>query len=223
MSPYQVPRELLEKYSTSAPRYTSYPTAVDWSDDFEPTSYPELLGKAAAQDGPMSLYVHIPFCAERCLFCGCNVVITTNEDRVETYLKALEAEIDFVGESGIGKRMVRQYHWGGGTPTHLNLEQIERVQDKIRHNFSFSDDAEVAIEVDPRVTTVPQVELLAKLGFNRISLGVQDFDRKVQEDIKRVQSEEETREIIDAARANGMGSLNIDLIYGLPHQTMKGF
>ena len=223
MSTFQVPRELLEKYSTSAPRYTSYPTAVDWSGDFDPKSYPELLREAAGQEGPMSLYLHIPFCVERCLFCGCNVVITRSEDRVETYLTALETEIDFVRESGIGRRPVRQYHWGGGTPTHLDLAQIERVQGMVSSVFEFADDAEIAIEVDPRVTTVAQIELLAKLGFNRISLGVQDFDPKVQEDIKRVQSEEETRRVIDAARANGMGSLNIDLIYGLPYQTMAGF
>jgi oxygen-independent coproporphyrinogen-3 oxidase len=222
-SPIAIPRELLEKYATSAPRYTSYPTAVDWASGFEPERYPDLLARASERDDPLSVYFHIPFCAERCLFCGCNVVITRNEDRVEQYLTVLENEIARVGESGIGRRRVHQYHWGGGTPTHLDLAQIERVQAAFSRVFSLTDDAEVAIEVDPRVTTPAQIELLAQLGFNRISLGVQDFDEKVQVDIKRVQSEEETREIVDAARAAGMGSLNIDLIYGLPHQTRGGF
>jgi len=222
-APIAVSSELLEKYATSAPRYTSYPTAVDWAEDFEPERYPDLLASAAGRDDPISVYFHIPFCAERCLFCGCNVVITRNEERVERYLVELERELAMVGESGIGRRRVHQYHWGGGTPTHLDLRQIERVQAAFERVFTLTEDAEVAIEVDPRVTTPAQIELLAKLGFNRISLGVQDFDRAVQEDIKRVQSEEETRVVVDAAREAGMGSLNIDLIYGLPHQTRGGF
>jgi len=223
MNSGELSAELLEKYRTSAPRYTSYPTAVDWEDGFDPKSYPELLAQAASSDDPLSVYVHIPFCAERCLFCGCNVVITRHADRVTAYLVELDKEFAAVAASGVGARKVRQYHWGGGTPTHLNLEQIERVQTAFTNSFTLADDAEVAIEVDPRVTTPAQIELLAQLGFNRISLGLQDLDPKVQVDIKRVQSEAETVEIIDAARANGMGSLNIDLIYGLPHQTLAGF
>ena len=223
MNTSQLTPELLEKYRTSAPRYTSYPTAVDWNDGFDPSSYPELLAKAASATDPLSVYVHIPFCAERCLFCGCNVVITRNEDRVERYLMQLEKEFHTVGASGIGGRKVRQYHWGGGTPTHLSIEQIERVQGWFNRSFTLADDAEVAIEVDPRVTTPAQIEVLAQLGFNRMSLGLQDLDPKVQVDIKRVQSETETVEIIDAARGAGMGSINIDLIYGLPHQTLDGF
>jgi len=218
-----VPRELLEKYTTSAPRYTSYPTAVDWSKDFDANRYPDLLSEAAAKDEPLSVYVHIPFCPERCLFCGCNVVITRSEDRVDRYLASLERELEHVRASGIGKRPVLQYHWGGGTPTHLNLEQIERVQAAFRKTFELAPGAEVAIEIDPRITTAEQIELLAKLGFNRISLGLQDLDPKVQEGIKRVQSEAETRAIVDAARAAGINSVNIDLIYGLPLQTVEGF
>ncbi len=218
-----VSRELLQKYATSAPRYTSYPTAVDWSKDFDPTRYGELLARAARADGPLSVYVHLPFCAELCLFCGCNMVVSRNKSRIDSYLDALEAEFDFVGRSGIGKRAVRQYHWGGGTPTQLDLSQIERVQRAFSRAFHFSDDAEAGIEVDPRVTSSAQIALLAKLGFNRISMGVQDFDPLVQEAIKREQSEAQTRAVVDAARANGMGSVNIDLMYGLPHQTEKGF
>jgi oxygen-independent coproporphyrinogen-3 oxidase len=167
--------------------------------------------------------VHVPFCAEMCLFCGCNVVVTRSTDRVEAYLARLEREFERVRETGIGRRAVHQYHWGGGTPTHLSLPQIERLQAAFDLTFETSEGAEVAIEVDPRVTTVEQIELLTALGFNRVSLGVQDFDLAVQEAVKRVQPEAETRAVIDAARACGIHSVNVDLIYGLPHQTRAGF
>lgn len=219
----QVSRELLTKYATNAPRYTSYPTAVDWSKEFEGSAYPELLAQAATRSGPLSVYVHLPFCAELCLFCGCNMVVSRNVSRIDDYLDCLEIEFETVGKSGVGSRVVRQYHWGGGTPTQLNLEQIERVQRAFSRWFRFSSDAEVGLEVDPRVTTREQIRLLAQLGFNRISLGVQDFDPEVQQAIKRVQSEAETRAVVDAAREYGMGSVNIDLIYGLPHQNEAGF
>ena len=219
----QVARELLQKYATSAPRYTSYPTAVDWSKDFEPARYGELLARAAQAAGPLSVYVHLPFCAELCLFCGCNMIVSSSVSRIDAYLDALEREFEFVGASGIGRRPVRQYHWGGGTPTQLDLSQIERVQRAFARHFRFSADAEVGIEVDPRVTSREQVRLLAQLGFNRISMGVQDFDLAVQQAIKREQSEAETRAVVEAAREQGMGSVNIDLMYGLPHQTEEGF
>jgi len=216
-------RALLERYATSAPRYTSYPTAVDWARDFDAERYPELLGRAAGSDEPLSLYVHLPFCAELCLFCGCNVIVSRNHDRMDRYIDALEREIACVAASGIGRRAVRQYHWGGGTPTQLSLAQMQRVQAMIAGAFRFAPDAEIAIEVDPRVTTREQVRWLAEVGFNRISLGVQDFEPDVQAAIKRVQSEEQTRAVVDTAREAGIGSVNIDLIYGLPHQTLAGF
>ena len=214
---------LLEKYRTSAPRYTSYPTAVDWSDEFDPLTYLQRLSRAAGRDEPLSVYLHIPFCDEMCLFCGCNVVITRSDERVERYLSRLEREVETVRASGIGRRAVQQYHWGGGTPTHLSLEQIERVHRLFADTFELTDGAEIAIEVDPRVTTSEQIELLANLGWNRISMGVQDFDSVVQKAVKRVQSEQQTRTVVDAARAHGMQSVNIDLIYGLPHQSRAGF
>lgn len=216
-------RALLQRYATSAPRYTSYPTAVDWSKDFDPAGYPGLLRTAAASTEPLSLYVHLPFCAELCLFCGCNVVVSRSRPRMDRYLDALEHEIASVAESGIGRRAVSQYHWGGGTPTQLSLEQMQRVQRLISKAFHFAPDAEIAIEVDPRVTTKDQVRWLAETGFNRVSMGVQDFEHDVQKAIKRVQSEAQTRAVIDTARAAGIGSVNIDLIYGLPHQTLAGF
>jgi oxygen-independent coproporphyrinogen III oxidase len=218
-----VPREMLEKYATSAPRYTSYPTAVDWDKDFDPSRYPSLLERAAASREPLSVYVHLPYCAELCLFCGCNMVVSRSAKRIDAYLDALEKEFATVRASGVGTRPVRQYHWGGGTPTELSIAQIERVHGFFSKTFRLAPDAEVAIEVDPRVTSRAQVELLARIGFNRVSLGVQDFEPKVQAAVKRVQSEEETRAVIDAARENGIRSVNIDLIYGLPYQTGKSF
>lgn len=218
-----VPRELLEKYATSAPRYTSYPTAVDWTGDFEPADYPGLLAAAAERTDPLSVYVHVPFCEHMCLFCGCNVTITRRSDRRDDYLDVIEREYATVAQSGIGARKVHQYHWGGGTPTQLDLAQIERLQAAFDRTFELAPDAEVAIEVDPRVTTPAQIELLARLGFNRVSMGLQDFEHEVQEHVARVQSEEETRAIVQAAREAGMSSVNIDLMYGLPYQTRGGF
>jgi len=222
MGALKVPRALLEKYTTSAPRYTSYPTALDWK-DFDPLRYPSLLEKASASSEPLSVYAHLPFCAELCLFCGCNVIVSRSRSRMDTYVDAIVRELEFVRSTGIGRRPVRQYHWGGGTPTQLSLEQMERVQDAFSKTFTLASDAEIAIEVDPRVTTREQIVWLAKQGFNRVSMGVQDFDPAVQVAIKRVQSEAQTRAVIDASRENGISSINIDLIYGLPLQTPAKF
>lgn len=218
-----VPRTLLEKYATSAPRYTSYPTAVDWSAGFDPSGYPDLLKQAASGSGPLSVYVHLPFCGELCLFCGCNVIISRSVSRIDAYIDHLVREFAFVRASGIGRREVRQYHWGGGTPTQLSIAQMERVQDAFCETFHLAPDAEVAIEVDPRVTTRAQIERLAHFGFNRVSMGVQDFDPAVQKAIHREQSEDETRAVVDVARACGIRSINVDLIYGLPKQTAAAF
>ena len=220
MTSLTVEPTLLEKYATSAPRYTSYPTAVDWGGEFDPSSYPARLSRAATRTTePLSVYLHIPFCQEMCLFCGCNVVITRKQEKVARYLDHLEHELEMIAASNMSERPVRQYHWGGGTPTQLSCEEIERVQRAFEKTFEFAPDAEMAIEVDPRVTTVDQVQTLAGLGWNRISMGVQDFDSTVQSAVKRVQSEEQTRLIVDAARKADMPSVNIDLMYGLPHQT----
>lgn len=220
-----VSKELLERYRTSAPRYTSYPTAVDWQKDtFDPSTYGERLASSAtASDAPLSVYVHLPFCAEMCLFCGCNVVITRKEERVERYLNALQREFEQVASTGIGRRSVHQLHWGGGTPTHLSPEQLRRVHGMVTSTFGLTPDAEVSIEVDPRVTTSAHLETLADLGFHRISMGVQDFEPKVQEAIKRVQPAEQTIELVERSRAVGMRSVNLDLMYGLPHQTREQY
>lgn len=225
----EVPKELLARYATSAPRYTSYPTAVDWEKDpelaFDPTTYGERLEAAATArpDEPISLYTHVPYCAELCLFCGCNVQISRSAERRERYLEAVEHELRFIERTGIQRREVKQFHWGGGTPTSLDPDQLARLFESIMGRFRMAEGAEVSIEVDPRVTTTAQIERLASLGFNRISMGVQDFEPDVQSAIKRVQSEEMTRNVIQSARESGMKSVNIDLIYGLPHQTRDGF
>ncbi|MEM8710530.1 MAG: radical SAM protein, partial [Planctomycetota bacterium] len=225
----EVPKALLERYATSAPRYTSYPTAVDWEKDpakaFAPESYVDRLTSAAEArpDEPISLYTHVPYCAELCLFCGCNVQISRSDERRERYLRAIEDELGFLESSGIHRRPVQQFHWGGGTPTSLTIPQLERLFGALMSRFRFAEGAEVSLEVDPRVTTHEQVETLSRLGFNRISMGIQDFQPEVQKAIKRVQSEEQTRALIEAARGAGMGSVNVDLIYGLPHQTRAGF
>ncbi len=214
---------LLDRYATSAPRYTSYPTALDWSKDFDPARAPQFLRKAGERDGPISVYVHLPFCVERCLFCGCNVVITRSEERVERYLERLLAEFAQAAELGLARREVHQFHWGGGTPTHLSPEQLRRVHEGFAAHFRFAPGAEQSIEVDPRVTTREQIEVLAALGFRRISLGIQDYDPDVQDAIKRHQPEDETLALVEHARAVGFESVNVDLMYGLPKQTVATF
>lgn len=216
-------RELLAKYATNAPRYTSYPTAVDWSKSFDATRYPALLERAAGSDEPLSVYAHLPYCAEMCLFCGCNVVISRSHERMERYVTRLERELAFVRASGIGRRRVRQYHWGGGTPTQLPLALMERVQAAFEKTFTLTSDAEVAVEIDPRVTTEEQIAWLASHGWNRVSLGLQDFDPAVQAAVNRNQTEAQTLASIDAARAHGIRSINVDLIYGLPMQSRASF
>jgi oxygen-independent coproporphyrinogen III oxidase len=218
-----VPEELLARYATSAPRYTSYPTAIDWRNDLDPATYPERLAAAAAHPAPLSVYIHVPFCEARCFFCGCNVVITKNHEKATPYLAELEKELAAARATGIGRRKVTQYHWGGGTPTYLREHEIERLHAAFAATFTLEPDAEVAIEIDPRHTTASQIRLLAQLGFNRLSLGVQDFDLKVQQAVHRIQSEEETRAAVDTGRSAGFRSVNIDLIYGLPYQTRTGF
>ncbi len=225
----EVPRELLQRYATSAPRYTSYPTAVDWEKDperaFDPADYGTRLTEAAESrpSEALSLYTHVPFCAEMCLFCGCNVQISRSSERRDRYLDAVERELAFLERTGIQQRPVQQFHWGGGTPTSLDVGQIERLFHAITSRFKLAPNAEVSIEVDPRVTSPEQVEALARLGFGRISMGIQDFEDDVQRAVRRVQSEEATRSLIGAARESGMTSVNVDLIYGLPHQTRAGF
>jgi oxygen-independent coproporphyrinogen-3 oxidase len=220
----EITLELLRKYDRPGPRYTSYPTAVEFTDDFTEAQYRDRLAAADRHESePFSLYVHLPFCEERCTYCGCNVVITKKHEIAAAYLDYLEREIDLLASCLPHRRAVTQYHWGGGTPTYLNVEQMERLHARVTRHFDIRDDGESAIEVDPRVTDREQVDLLKRLGFNRISMGVQDFTPEVQEIVNRKQSEQQTRELFDYCRKVGFDSINLDLIYGLPLQNAESF
>jgi len=225
MTPRDVSLDLLHRYNVPGPRYTSYPTAPVWREDFGAADYEEILSTSrdAENPAPLSLYLHLPFCESLCYFCACTVVITHNHSVEDSYLAALETEIEWIARRAGAERPVVQLHWGGGTPTYFSPERIERLGRKLRETFTIAPDAELGVEIDPRVTTKEQLEALARLGFNRLSMGVQDFDPKVQEAINRIQPYEETRRLVEAARALGFPSVNMDLIYGLPLQTPESF
>ncbi len=221
----QLTLDVLNKYNVPGPRYTSYPTAPEWSDDFGPADFERAMIEADSSTSPrpVSLYFHIPFCERLCLFCGCNVVINKRKEVAIPYLEHLRREIERIGRFVSPAREVIQLHWGGGTPTYLSPAQIEDLFGCISEHFRFAPDAEIGVEVDPRVTTEEQVRLLRRLGFNRISLGVQDFNPLVQKTVRRIQPYEETKALVDLCREVGFESINIDLIYGLPHQTPESF
>ena len=215
---------LLARYDRPGPRYTSYPTAPQFTTDFGEEAYRERLAAAARRpDEPLSMYVHVPFCEHRCAYCGCNVVISPRRGPEERYLDAVERELDLLAEALGPRRTLNQLHWGGGTPTYLSPQQCRRLFTAITGRFPLAEGAEVAIEIDPCVTTEEHLDTLAELGFNRVSLGLQDLDPRVQEAVERVQPLELTRSQVDRARSLGFASVNIDLIYGLPYQTGSGF
>ncbi len=217
--------ELIRKYDGLGPRYTSYPTADRFSEAFTAEHLANaLLGRFAEQaPQPLSLYVHVPFCNTICYYCACNKVVTKNHRRSAKYIDYVGKEVGILSAMVSGTSPVKQLHWGGGTPTFLSSGEMTLLMRILRDNFAFADDAECSIEIDPRKVTGATVALLAELGFNRMSLGVQDFDVDVQRAVNRIQSEAETRAVIDAARENGFRSINVDLIYGLPRQTVAGF
>ena len=217
--------DLIRKYDGFGPRYTSYPTADRFHAGFTAADYVDALAarNQAAVAQPLSLYVHLPFCNTICYYCACNKIITANRGRSAKYVRYLGHEIDIVSSLTEGDRTVQQLHWGGGTPTFLAHDEMAALMGMLRNAFAFGADTEASIEVDPRKVQVATVEFLRKLGFNRISLGIQDFDPAVQKAVNRIQSEEETRTVMDAARASGFKSINADLIYGLPRQTLAGF
>jgi oxygen-independent coproporphyrinogen III oxidase len=219
----QITDAILEKYNRPGPRYTSYPTAPVWKDDFGPDDLEKYYIRADAAAAPVSLYMHLPFCENLCLFCACNVSIQKDKSVTIPYLHALKKEIDHVSSRVSRERPVAQFHWGGGTPTYLTPAQMEDLFGHARERFTFAADAEIGIEIDPRVTNRAHLVSLRRLGFNRLSMGIQDFQPKVQETIHRVQHYEMTRDLILAARELGFESLNVDLIYGLPHQTADSF
>jgi len=219
----QISDNFLEKYNRPGPRYTSYPTAPVWKDEFGPDDFEKYCARAEQRATPVSLYMHLPFCESLCLFCACTVSIQKDKRVAIPYLETLKREIDHMARHVSKKRPVIQFHWGGGTPTYLSPVQMEDLFGHTRELFSFAPDAEIGIEIDPRVTSREHLETLRRLGFNRLSMGIQDFEPKVQETIHRIQPYEMTRDLIVVARELGFESLNVDLIYGLPYQTASSF
>lgn len=220
-----VSSDLLVKYNQPGPRYTSYPTAPQWDDSFGEQQLRKAFREAntKTKPAPLSLYFHIPFCESLCLYCGCNVVINKRHEVAIPYIDHLKREIDSVSCEIDHSRIVEQLHWGGGTPTYLSPQQIEDLFSYIRARFAFSPTAEVSIEIDPRATTAEHCRVLRGVGFNRLSMGIQDFDPIVQHAVHRVQPYEDTRRLFDHCREIGFESINVDLIYGLPHQTVESF
>ena len=211
------------KYSKPGPRYTSYPTALEFSDSF---GYDEYIKKLDSQDSsrPLSLYFHLPFCKNACYFCGCNVVFTSKEDKMVRYMEYLKKELQILSGHLDCKREVIQMHFGGGTPTFFNAEQLDEVIKEIRSFFpNFVHDAEISCEIDPRHINEEQMRVLNQNGFNRVSFGIQDFNEKVQQAVHRIQPYNITKDAMDLARKYNMNSVNVDLIYGLPHQSLETF
>ena len=215
--------EFVTRYNRPGPRYTSYPTAPVWNDAYGPNDFEMAMQAAEVKRSPVSLYMHLPFCESLCLFCACNVIIKKDKSVAPPYLSILKKEIDHVASRVSRDRQVSQFHWGGGTPTYLSPAQIEDLFEYTRERFTFAPDAEIGIEVDPRVTSRAHMEVVRKMGFNRLSMGIQDFKEDVQKAIHRIQSYEVTRDLIAASRELGFDSINVDLIYGLPYQTAESF
>jgi len=219
--------DLIHRYDKPGPRYTSYPPATEFHDGISESDYRDWARQSNEEPipKPLSLYFHIPFCSSICYYCACNKIITRRKDKAEPYLQDLYREIELQASLFDRDREVRQMHWGGGTPGFLSQLQTQQLMQKIRNHFTLQSGVgnEYSIELDPRVVEAGTVTELRRLGFNRISLGVQDLDEKVQKAVNRIQSLEATSAVIDEARRNGFRSINIDLIYGLPHQTLESF
>lgn len=214
---------LLRKFDSAAPRYTSYPPIPFWGDVNAQTVRGWMAQPTSDADHSISLYVHIPFCKTRCYYCGCFVIISGKQEPAEAYMKGVHKEMTLVRESLAEARPVRQFHLGGGTPTFINAQAMGDLVAHAKSLFPFEDDAEMSIEVDPRTVDVAYLTKLREMGFNRISLGVQDFDEKVQQEVNRIQPKVIVQRMTEAARDLGFFSINYDLIYGLPHQTLPSF
>lgn len=215
---------LLARHDRAGPRYTSYPTAVEFTEAVDATTYEQHLARADARaDEPLSLYLHLPFCEHRCLFCGCHVIVTPHREQAAPYMELVLREADLLAARLPRRRGLGQVHLGGGTPTYSTPAELDALLGQVLARFEILPGAELAVEVDPRVTSREHLDVLARHGFNRISLGVQDFTPAVQEAIERVQSVEQTRAVIEHARALGFGGVNVDLIYGLPFQEPASF
>lgn len=215
---------LLKEHARPVPRYTSFPTVPFWDKEFGEADYVSALDDLGTQpERALSVYVHLPFCGKRCYYCGCNAMVTHRTEVVDAYLDHLAREVEGVTDRIGEGRTVTQMHWGGGTPNFLTDRQTVRLFEMLSGHFDFAHDAEISIEMDPRVATPSQPPLLKRLGFNRMSMGVQDFDPKVQAAIGRIQPESETVSLLEGARAAGFDSVNFDLVYGLPYQTTESF
>ena len=211
---------LIQKYNQSGPRYTSYPTALEFNESY--TNEDFIAAANRYPERPLSLYVHIPFCHKLCYFCGCNKVITRHQHKADIYLDYLEKEIKARSEL-FKNRVATQVHWGGGTPTYLTEEQSARLMKMLKDHFTIADNAEVSIEMDPREIELDMLDHLRNIGFNRISMGVQDFNKAVQKAVNREQDEEFVNALLVRARELGFQSTNLDLIYGLPLQNVESF
>ena len=217
--------ELLKRFNQPGPRYTSYPTAPLFSENFTAEDFErEIIETNQTESStPLSLYFHFPYCDTLCYFCGCNMMVTQKREHISQYNDYLKKEIDRLAPLVSRNRKVEQMHWGGGTPTYLFPNEILDIGGFIKKRFDFADDIEASVEIDPRGLTREHMQALREVGFNRTSFGVQDFNPKVQEAVNRVQSEEITRQTVEWARELGFQSINLDLIYGLPHQTIETF
>ena len=217
--------DLIAKYDQSGPRYTSYPTAVEFHEGFGEGDYRAACARSNESGRPLSLYFHIPFCDTVCFYCACNKIATKDRSLAQPYLERVHRELALQGELFDPRRRVEQLHWGGGTPTFISHQQMRELMEQTRKRFSLAEDdeGEFSIEIDPREASAETVRLLRELGFNRMSLGVQDFDAAVQRAVNRIQTEAQTLEVLEAARRQGFRSLSIDLIYGLPFQSVRSF
>lgn len=221
------PKELITKYGLAGPRYTSYPTALQFHEGFDAEAYRRFV-QSSNDDlipTPLSIYVHLPFCKELCYYCACNKKVTRNQQLAETYLQHLDKEIQMQGQLFDNDRQVIQLHFGGGTPTYYDDIQLRHIVEQLSRNFNLSrsESREFSIEIDPRTVNEERVAYLADIGFNRVSMGIQDFDPAVQKAVNRVQDEAKTLRLIEASREHGFNSVSVDLIYGLPLQTPESF
>jgi oxygen-independent coproporphyrinogen-3 oxidase len=219
----QFDADLLQRYNKPVPRYTSYPPATELSDNFQPSQFSAAILAGNRQQTPISLYCHIPFCETPCYFCGCNTIITQRKEVADPYLDYIFKNIEQTAVLVDSQRKVNQLHWGGGTPNYLKLYQLAALWKAIQDNFQFTDDAEISIEINPKFVDRNYILFLKDIGFNRISFGIQDFNPKVQEAINRVQPEATLFNVMDWIREAGFESVNVDLIYGLPYQTLRTF
>ncbi len=215
---------LIQKYNVTGPRYTSYPTALEFT-EFDDSDYRDAIERSTRKDRDLSLYFHLPFCDTICYYCACNKIVTKDKRRAIPYLEHLHHEIDLQAKMFQPDRYVSQLHWGGGTPTYINDEQMTDLYQHIARSFQLrnDDEGEFSLEIDPRTVGTDRISLLRSLGFNRLSMGIQDFDPKVQLAVNRLQSEEQTYQTIVKAREEGFHSISVDLIYGLPHQSVASF